>query len=258
MRSRSSRACLTGLMGLAVLVGAVACGSSAGPSRTAWCPKFGAFRIGQANASASSPNTYAARAIAARWGSAILRLCPDVVSDGVGSGSSLFIGVTSRRGLPRRPVSLYGVPVSFQVIPPIPARSTSGKRPMSVPRNGWTNPYVTPSAGGAHTVFTVSLTVRAPVGHQGALWRYYDLIVGPRSGNDTACRRVEDFSVAGGRAGQVVRVALPPPARGWCSGNYKASVALDGEPYCLWKRLQCGSGYSILPFPGGDASFTVR
>jgi hypothetical protein len=251
-------------LGLVLSLAVVGCGSSAPPSRSAWCPAFHAF---SSAAPAVSPSPYAARALAGKWGAGILGSCPGVVAVGVGSppgstkakatGPTLFVGLKSKRDLPRDPVFLNGVPVGFQVMPSLPHAPTTGTRPRSVPKGHWTNPYVTPRVGGRQTVFTLSLTVRDPLGHQGPLWRYYEITIAPCAPHG-ACRVEGDMWVAGGREGQAVRVALVPHGSGWPSGTYRVGVAWDGEEYCMWKRQQCGNGYSILPFPSGDASFTVR
>lgn len=129
---------------------------------------------------------------------------------------------------------------------------------VPVPRNEWTNPHVRPPVGGSDSAFTLLFTARERLGHSGRTWLYYDVGVVPHPSQAKACRTAGDLSVGRGKPGELVRVPLRPPKRGWCVGQYRVYVAADGEPYCFWAHRQPCAVFSYPASPTGSTYFTVR
>ena len=51
-------------------------------------------------------------------------------------------------------------------------------------------------------------------------------------GSRTSCTAAQPPAIDGGTAGATERIALTPPAGGWCGGTYVVTVFLQRGPYC--------------------------
>jgi hypothetical protein len=142
-----------------------------------------------------------------------------------------------------------------------PDRDQTSARPP-VPTAEQVDPHMTPTSGGRHTVFTVSFTVREPLGRRGNTWYYYDVGAHPsvalQTSDPHACWGVGDQLVGRGKEGKVVNSIVGPKSHGWCVGTYELVVAYDAEPYCFYAHRPCAEMDSYLATPNGYTYFTVR
>ena len=51
-------------------------------------------------------------------------------------------------------------------------------------------------------------------------------------GSRSSCMAAQPPAIDSGTAGATERIALPPPAGGWCRGTYLVTVFLQRGPYC--------------------------
>jgi hypothetical protein len=94
-----------------------------------------------------------------------------------------------------------------------------------------THPVVVPRAGSARTRFTARLTLADAAGHAGVFAADYRIQITPPS-SAARCRPRTPPPITTGAKGEVVRVALGAPARGWCVGRHALTVFLERGPYC--------------------------
>jgi hypothetical protein len=102
----------------------------------------------------------------------------------------------------------------------------------SVPSNERTDPHIHPTSGSARTVFTLTFTLRDAPGHEGAMATEYRAEITAPPGSRTSCMAVQPPAIESGTAGASERIALTPPAAGWCDGTYVVAVFLQRGPYC--------------------------
>jgi hypothetical protein len=102
----------------------------------------------------------------------------------------------------------------------------------SVPANERTDPQIHPTSGSALTVFTLTFTLRDAPGHEGAMATEYRVQVTPPPGGRASCTVPQPAAIDSGTAGASERIALTPPAGGWCDGTYVVTVFLQRGPYC--------------------------
>jgi hypothetical protein len=69
------------------------------------------------------------------------------------------------------------------------------------------------------------------------------------------CRPTPPSAIESGAVGEREQIALPPPARGWCSGTYRVTVFLQQSPYCL-PQIPCPE-FATRALETGTAGFTV-
>lgn len=129
-----------------------------------------------------------------------------------------------------------------------------------------THPAVVPRSGSAQTRFTVRLTLASAPGHVGVVATDYRLqVFAPHAPHPSIgrCRPARPpASIESGVKGQVVRVGLAAPARGWCAGRYRLSVFLQRGPYC--RAPVAGAPPAPCPefasqdLDVGEADFVVR
>lgn len=101
-----------------------------------------------------------------------------------------------------------------------------------IPRNQRTHPSVSPVTGDSSTSFELSFTLRQTPGHHGVVATDYRVEVAPYRGSASSCWPPQPSTISGGQAGTVVKLALAPPAGGWCVGRYRVTVFLERGPYC--------------------------
>jgi len=97
-----------------------------------------------------------------------------------------------------------------------------------------THPAVVPHLGSARTRFTARLTLAAAPGHVGLFATDYRLqvTVPPHASVARCSPAMLPPNIQSGVRGQVVRVRLGTPKRGWCAGRYRLTVLLERGPYC--------------------------
>ena len=131
----------------------------------------------------------------------------------------------------------------------------------STPKPQRTHPSVRPATGGDRTTFRVRFTLRQTPGHTGVMETSYRVEVAPRRNAANSCWPTQPLAVTTGRKGQRVRVALPPPASGWCTGRYHVTVFLERGPYCpppADGRPQPCPEFATQELDTGETHFTVR
>ena len=133
----------------------------------------------------------------------------------------------------------YGVALIFAVVAGAAmAAIAGGQEPpaypgtTTVPSNERTDPQVHPTSGSALTVFTLTFTLRDAPGHEGAMATEYRAQVTAPPGSRSSCMAAQPPAIDSGTAGATERIALPPPAGGWCRGTYLVTVFLQRGPYC--------------------------
>ena len=133
----------------------------------------------------------------------------------------------------------YGVALVFAVVAGAAmAAIAGGQEPpaypgtTTVPSNERTDPQVNPTFGSALTVFTLTFTLRDAPGHEGAMATEYRAQVTAPPGSRSSCMAAQPPAIDSGTAGATERIALPPPAGGWCRGTYLVTVFLQRGPYC--------------------------
>jgi hypothetical protein len=112
------------------------------------------------------------------------------------------------------------------------AEGQAGRGVTSVPNNERTDPQVRPAFGGKPTVFTLTFTLRDAPGHEGVMAIEYRAQVTAPPGSASFCTAAQPPAIDSGTAGGLERIALAPPAGGWCRGTYIATVFLQRGPYC--------------------------
>ncbi|MHB8690934.1 MAG: hypothetical protein ACYDHH_06775 [Solirubrobacteraceae bacterium] len=133
---------------------------------------------------------------------------------------------------------------------------------LSAPANQQTHPRVSPHAGGRHTMFALSFTLRSAAGHVGVVATDYRIDVRPVRRRPPSCTPVPPGPVQSGSQGRVQRIALGPPTGGWCRGAYKVTVFLERGPYCppppVYGRPFPCPEFATQELETGSARFTVR
>jgi hypothetical protein len=102
----------------------------------------------------------------------------------------------------------------------------------NVPSNERTDPHVQPAFGSGQTVFTLTFTLRDAPGHEGVMAIEYRAQVTAPPGGSSSCAAAQPPAIDSGTAGALERIALTPPAGGWCRGTYLVTVFLQRGPYC--------------------------
>jgi hypothetical protein len=120
-------------------------------------------------------------------------------------------------------MALVGTPVSYPQASPATT---------SVPSNERTDPQMQPTSGGRLTLFTLTFTLRDAPGHEGVMATEYRAQVTAPSGSRSSCVAAQPPAIDSGTAGASERIALTPPAAGWCRGTYLVTVFLQRGPYC--------------------------
>ncbi len=113
---------------------------------------------------------------------------------------------------------------------------------------------VTPRTGSRGAHFTVRFRAPAATGVLGLTRRRY--LISARGPIAAGCDPSGDQTVLHARAGQWIKAALLPDARGWCRGRYSGQVAELAGPACPPKRL-CPKYVAVL-LNLGRFSFRVR
>lgn len=102
----------------------------------------------------------------------------------------------------------------------------------SVPSSERTDPQMHPTSGGGLTDFTLTFTLRDAPGHEGVMAVEYRAQVTSPPGSRSSCTPAQPPAIDSGTAGALERIALMPPAGGWCDGTYLVTVFLQRGPYC--------------------------
>jgi hypothetical protein len=133
------------------------------------------------------------------------------------------------------------------------------------PASQQTHPHVRPHAGGRHTPFAVSFTLRSAPGHVGVFATDYRIDVRPVRPvrrRPAACTPVAPGPVQSGSRGHMERIALNTPTGGWCRGVYQVIVFLERGPYCppppVYGRPFPCPEFATQELDTGGARFTVR
>ena len=132
---------------------------------------------------------------------------------------------------------------------------------LPAPPGQRTHPHVRPRTGGPGTTFTLAFTLRSQPGHVGVLATDYRVYVSANRHVPIRCQPPEPASVQTGTVGQVERLALLPPAGGWCADGYTVTVYLERGPYCpppvYGMPVPCPE-FATQELDTGSAPFTVR
>lgn len=168
----------------------------------------------------------------------------------------------------RRAIALrLAVTVGFAAAVAAPSALAAGSQ---VPAAEQTHPRVTPRIGGRHRTFELSFTLAQAVGRSGIEYTDYRAVVTGAAAARASCLPPQPAPVTNGAQGELKRIALHPPAHGWCRRRYVVTVYLQrmqtcGPPIDLAPRIICPvSAGGIEPaFPIGEVNtgethFTVR
>ena len=132
-----------------------------------------------------------------------------------------------------------------------------------------THPRVRPRVGRRRTTFELTFTLAQAPGRAGSEDTYYREVVSRPARAPESCSPTPPAAVFTGRQGSTAKIALRPPARGWCRGRYEVTVFLQRTPTCgppLGRAARAACPVSANSEPGipsadldtGQAQFTVR
>lgn len=140
-----------------------------------------------------------------------------------------------------------------------------------VPSGEATYPHVTPRVAGRHRTFELSFTLAQAPGRRGTEETAYRAAVSVPAGARSSCAPTQPQPIATGTQGEVERIALHPPTRGWCRGQYAVTVYLQRTDVCgppvgmspdiiVCPQFATGvkSAFPTGEITTGTAHFTVR
>lgn len=181
-----------------------------------------------------------------------------VVAIGSGAGAAITLG--QDQGIDPQG---SGTAVAGGTVTALPAHTTRGPTgPLGVPSKEQTHPQVRPARGRPHTAFAVQFTLREAPGHQGVFATEYRVQVSKPVKSPPFCAVPQPPSIGSGTGGELIRVQLTPPARGWCVGRHRVTVFLQRGPYCPppvqgQPPTPCPE-FATQELDTGDASFVVK
>jgi hypothetical protein len=95
-----------------------------------------------------------------------------------------------------------------------------------------THPSVRPRVGRRRTTFELIFTVAQAPGRAGFGDTYYREVVSPPARAPESCSPTPPAPVFSGPQGTTAKIALRPPAHGWCRGRYQVTVFVQRTPTC--------------------------
>jgi hypothetical protein len=142
------------------------------------------------------------------------------------------------------------------------AAAAAAGGPPKAPSGERTHPRLRPAAGGRHTRFTLTFTLRDAPGHEGIFAVDYRVQVSAPAGARASCTPPQPAPIDTGAAGAMEHMPLAPPAHGWCRGLQRVTVFLERGPYCpppaeSQTPAPCPE-FATQELDTGDASFMVR
>lgn len=107
-----------------------------------------------------------------------------------------------------------------------------------------THPHVKPQVGGRHSKFKLSFTLAQAPGRVGMEETSYRAEVSAPPDTRESCSPPQPAPIVTGSQAEVERIALYPPQRGWCKGQYAVTVYLQqthtcGPPAAMTSRHLC-------------------
>lgn len=95
-----------------------------------------------------------------------------------------------------------------------------------------THPRVKPSVGHRRTTFELTFTLAQAPGRAGLVQSDYRPVVSAPDHASASCRPAEPGQITSGSQGSTSKIALHPPAHGWCTGRYEVTVYLQRRSVC--------------------------
>ncbi len=171
---------------------------------------------------------------------------------------AVIVGAATAAGAEGQgPTSGFVASTATGITVTVSPRQATPKTPQlaPVPTGELTHPQVRPVNGGRASSFTLAFTLREMLGEVGVFAVDYSVSITAPPDGPTWCTPTPPPAIESGAVGEREQIALQPPARGWCSGTYRAMVFLQRSPYCQ-PQTPCPE-FATRALDTGTAGFTV-